>query len=656
MKITNVHFENFRQYKQLDLDLSGPSGDLAILQGRNSAGKSNFLNGVIWAIYGDLDEGSSEENLFITNDVVLDMEMGSYATCVVSIQLKQRDGTIIHITRSQECVKTKERLASPYGASNLTVQVSTSTASGFDVIPDGQGWVERNLPARFRPYFLFDGEKLATFFRDTDSARIKSAIQEVAQIDILDRMQKNLTDRSQDLVQKAGRQSGIDGGVFSDRLENLKISADSAKETTKQIKQALVDASDHEAKLDAKLVNYGALEANIRRKRQLDTLLDDKEANLTELKGELEQRLRVAAPPVFCHSALEAFAEAIQTAKANNTLPPPIDIDYLKSILEKEVCICGTELPIGSNTHSHITQVISKYDQVSEIGSILYEFAPSNQSQLAKLDPVYQLVKDTNGNIGRILREMEGAREEQKTLASQLEGVDDSEMAALAVERNGARALVDRCKSELRTAEAAEDRLAREISEITGEINRLASANEEARKLRNRATFSKEMARAASELYEKLNGEVRQAVETSFQDLFLKMIWNPQDFSHIGIDEQFKVSVRNARGFEELSLMNAGHRLCLAFAFALTLSKTAGLNFPMVVDTPSGRLDEGVQTQLAEVLCDFTLGESGQENHQLILLMTSSEYNKEVANVMSKREPVVREIVKNAGITELAGI
>jgi hypothetical protein len=60
-----------------------------------------------------------------------------------------------------------------------------------------------------------------------------------------------------------------------------------------------------------------------------------------------------------------------------------------------------------------------------------------------------------------------------------------------------------------------------------------------------------------------------------------------------------------------------------------------------------GRLGQDVQVNLAKVLCDSTLGEGTGPNHQLVILMTSSEYNKSVADVMDKRNPLTLEIKFN---------
>jgi DNA sulfur modification protein DndD len=130
------------------------------------------------------------------------------------------------------------------------------------------------------------------------------------------------------------------------------------------------------------------------------------------------------------------------------------------------------------------------------------------------------------------------------------------------------------------------------------------------------------------------------------------MTWKKDFFQHVSIDEDFKVSVINNRNIEVLDRLSAGERLCLAFAFSLTLSKEAGLNFPIVVDTPMGRLSPQVQVNLANVLAESTLGSDGQSNHQIIMLMTETEYNSKVEQALDKRKPKVMEISLNISTGE----
>ena len=55
MKITRIKTSNFRQHKNVDIDLSSDQSDFVVIKGNMGAGKTNLLKAVTWSIYGDAD-------------------------------------------------------------------------------------------------------------------------------------------------------------------------------------------------------------------------------------------------------------------------------------------------------------------------------------------------------------------------------------------------------------------------------------------------------------------------------------------------------------------------------------------------------------------------------------------------------------------------
>jgi DNA sulfur modification protein DndD len=133
---------------------------------------------------------------------------------------------------------------------------------------------------------------------------------------------------------------------------------------------------------------------------------------------------------------------------------------------------------------------------------------------------------------------------------------------------------------------------------------------------------------------------------------FKKMIWKKDFIDEVGIDENFRVSVINNTGFEILGELSAGERICLAFAYSLTLGSVAGIRFPLVVDSPMGKLGPEVQNNLAGILATETRLKIGQSDQQLILLMTDTEYTNSVARIFAARDPIVFSIDFNVAVSE----
>lgn len=652
LKITRIKTKNFRQHKAIDIDLSSDQADFVIIKGNMGSGKTNLLNAVTWAFYGEVDDSDGKQSQLLNDTALHELADGDYADVEVLVELKLDNDQTAHVTRKQTFKKSVKQ-AAIYGEPSVTVQVVRSISNGFEVEPNPMSWIEKNLPARFRPYFLFDGEKLERFFKESDAPRIRSAIQEVARIDTLHRLKTALEQSNIDLSQKAARLTGADGDRLSVELGRLSDAISEAEAKVAHHEAKFAEAEGIESSIDQQLSGMQNLEANISRKREIDARLTSKKLRLEEQRAEFNERMRTIAPVTLLAPALKHLGLKIEDARANKVLPPPVSIDYLQELLASKICICGTDISPGHQAATHLSKLIEDYETVSEVGSALNEHATAYQIELSKLPGYLDVVKTINSGISDIEENIREDLEEQAELSRALDGQDDENVRQLGKARDTARDLAYKHRRDADLARAEISRLRSKVIELEREIERAASVNAEARRARKKAEFARRAAVIAGQLYETMNTKVREAVSNSLESQFQAMTWKEDFFSSISIDENFHVSVLNNRSIESLNRLSAGERLCLAFAFSLTLSKEAGLNFPIVVDTPMGRLAPVVQENLSRVICEATKASAGNaKNHQIILLMTETEYNERVAKVLDARKPKVLEIYFDSATAE----
>jgi len=642
MKISRIKTTNFRQHRNVDIDLSSDQADFVIIKGKNGAGKTNLLKAVTWAIYGELDSGDTGQQL-LTDSVVLSMKTGDYEDTEVLVEIDLGSGEIAYIKRKQVFKKSEKGVA-PYGETELEVQVFRDVKTGFQVEPDGEGWIERYLPRRFKPYFLFDGEKLERFFQDSDAPKIKSAIQEVARIDVLFRIQEKLSSAANALNVKAAKLTGSNGEKFARELDDVVDKIKKKSDEINQLDEEFRAAGEAEIALDKQLSGQKNLEANIERKRKIDGELDKENRHLKDAKDRFYLKIRSSAATVLLAPALHALGDKVEEARKNKVLPPPVDLEYLKQLLTSGTCICGSDLSSSSEHSVHLEKVISDYQEVGEIGNALNEHAITYATELSKLQGHFEVIAHMNSSIDDKEDDIASLEAEQEALAAELEGQDNETVRNLAKARSQQREIAISKQRALNVARGELNQLESRKSDVEREIQKAASANAESAKARQRADFANRAAAIAKDLYESMNNQVREAISKSFETRFKSMTWKEGYFEQVSIDPSFRVSIVTNQGVEAYGRLAAGESVCLAFAFSLTLSKEAGLNFPMVVDTPMGRLGPDVQVNLARVIADATRGIGKNSNHQMILLMTETEYNKQVADELSSRRPKVLQI------------
>ena len=644
MKITQIKIENFRQHRNVEIDLSSAQSDFVVIRGDNGAGKTNLLRALKWGIYGDLDLNSEKsDHRLLSNSVFNDMKNGDVKDTKVIIELSREDGLDAVLTRTQTFRRSGTSLAE-HGDSELRIQIKRDALHGYEVEPDPKAWIEKYLPKRFRPYFLFDGEQLNKFHQESDAPKIRSAIQEVARIDVLNRIQEQLGAASIQLNQKAARLIGVDGERLATQLGEIEEEIGKKLTEISASQDRFKRARETEEELDALLRGQKDVEENINRKKQIEGLLAGERISLTKSTAEFNAKMKSISPVALMAPALRAFGEKVDDARKKNVLPPPINLEYLREILERGTCICGLDFSTSPEHVDHLEKVISDYLQVGEVGEALNEHSTIYASQLAKLNPQSEVVSLLNQRIVDGEKRIKDLESELKELATELEDQDDEKIRDLAIARKNQGDVAYRARRSAEIAEGELRDLRQRKSSVEKSIETASSANSDSIKARNKAQFAELAAEVAKTLYETMNTRVREAVSSSLESRFKAMVWKKDYFHKVSIDPEFRVSVLNRNGIDLLASLSSGETACLAFAFSLTLSNEAGLNFPMVVDTPMGRLGQGVQENLAEVLVDATRGNDSDPNHQIILLMTDTEYTDRVASVFAKRHPRLLQI------------
>lgn len=644
MKFTRIKIENFRQHRDIQLSFDDDSGMFTIVKGKMGSGKTNLLNAFTWCLYGEVDDQRSSNPEILNQSALLETSDQEFADVSVTIDLDLGNNHVATIKRSQTYKKAGERGVSPFDSPSVSVSSISSLEKGHEISPNPEQWIERWLPYRFKSYFLFDGERLERFFRETDAPLIRNAIQEIARIDVLARLANTLKTSSDEALKAVAKLSGADGEKLSKELDDLIRQIQHKQDSLKDAEEIVRRSQEIEDELDAKLGGIKELERNIADKKRIDREIAGCEAELRDYQAQFLMHTREHGPVAFLSEALASLKRHTDDARAKKVLPPPFDVAVLQDLLDHGACICGTNLETGDRHAEHIKTLIDRYEEISEVGEALNHHVAQHSAYLAQIPGGFALLENLNQNIARNEDRLGELREEQKSLEKALMGHDDEQVSELAERRKRVRSDSTTAATEIQLLKVKISELQVEQTVVKREIEKIANTNEKADKARTLSGFATAVSAAANTLHEEMNNEVRGAVAASLESQFKQMTWKKDSFKSVSIDENYKVSVLNNKDFEILSKLSAGERLCLSFAFSLTLSTVAGLNFPMVVDTPMGRLSPEAQVNLSKVLAEVTAPAGESVGHQMIMLMTETEYNTDVAKALSTRKPKVFEI------------
>jgi DNA sulfur modification protein DndD len=648
MKITRIHLENFRQHKNLQIDLDSSPSSFTVIKGRNGAGKTNLLKAISWALTGKLakDEAKFDINSLVSIGTAKESAKGGKIEVSVKLDLDLGTGGLAQLTRSARFVKTDLEVTDlEFSNSDLSVLTLTDKSKGYQKEPNADLWIEKVFPERFSHYFLFDGEHLHRFFKDTEAAYVKRAVLEIANIDQLEKIVEHLTSVNQQLVKEAGSTAGVKGEELRKDYEFYEEKIQKLEKELNEKEKLHIELDDELTKVREQMGDIAAIKKDMQMRNQFSAIAESASERGKIAKRELGAWAFTVGPALMLKTHLDLMQAEIEKARKNKVLPPPYKAEALEGLLHDKMCICGRELDPDSDPCRNIQSLLAKFADLSEIGEILSDLQQPLHIVKARLDSSDSLLRSAQERIVTAQTDEKKAMEELSIIQQKLVGNDDAKIAFISGQHDQVKQAADSALREIGSLQAQIKEAKIKLDEARKNIENEAATQEKSKAALKRQKFAEETLKVAKDMYQKFSDEVRTTVANSLNDEFQSMVWKKDFFMPVQIDESYKVLVYNKAGVEIRSLLSAGETACLAFAFSLTLSDVAGFSYPMVVDSPLGRLDSEVKEFVSGVLAKALKSDSTNENKQILMLMTDSEYNNEVADALAHMKPKVMEIV-----------
>jgi DNA sulfur modification protein DndD len=163
-------------------------------------------------------------------------------------------------------------------------------------------------------------------------------------------------------------------------------------------------------------------------------------------------------------------------------------------------------------------------------------------------------------------------------------------------------------------------RAKKKIDILQTEHSEKIEKNKKVAGLEMKANFCKSAVELLTKVQREMINEVRKIVESRTQKYFLDMIWKKGTFTGVSIDEKYRIMVSHIDGFNATGSLSAGETLYLALSFIAALREISGFKFPIVIDTPLGRVSGKPRILAAENLPKYLPGT------QITMLVTDTEY------------------------------
>ena len=648
-----LQMKNFRQYKRATVEFSRDREKMfTILRGSNGTGKTNIMNAITWCLYGKEKHQSSRNSSDPTGLPIVNKE---------SLKETPRNRHInmsveLHLVGEYDIKIKRELTLSNSGRTDIEYDkdvggpIPTGSTPAvrtyFSWLDPNSGWKVRSeddfepsiqlmLPENLSRYFLFDGEKLMNFFKRDQNVKI--GIEDISQIEIMERAIKKLGSIKNEKTRKTKNDPQVD--LYEKKVDDTtkKIQILNAKiQEFKSIKKQKEKSYDMK---NAELEKIGGDTTKVREEeKEVHVERDELKKESIRINSNITEHVLGHAGYVLAHDAINKTLAVIKEKSEVGLLPPDIKDTFLNDLLEKNCCICGSDISKGTPRELVMRQLgNARYTAISSISSKLkFELEPINQTAIkTKLFALEKEREATKINF-------EKREKRLRYLRRELKGIDENKTKKLVRERTKLWKEIQACAVELKVAQCNKKRKKKKLVRQKQEYNRAAKEAHRHNQISNEKYFCITALEGLENTKKKLIEDVRSEVQRKTKKFFLNFIWKKKSYVDVKINEDYEVAAVDVDGYGVRENLSSGERVMLALAFMAALRGNAGFKFPLVIDTLFGRISGQTRFNTAHALPDALRGE------QVILLVTDTEYQAQIQDDEGNQtHPAVHDIIKH---------
>lgn len=548
MFIKSISMENFRCHKNTEVIFfpEGKQGNISIIEGGDGDGKTTIFNAIGWCLFGQetselLEE--SKQSLGILN--VSSLKDEGLSKISVEIWLGFEDS----VTSEDSPISARVlRKAQVKGMTVVDEDISIElypNEGNPKILYDSvaKNYIENKIPSDLIEFYMFNGEYLKDT-KNTKGDNINTSIKRQFKTGSLLSMEGLLRQLGAIYRENATRASKMQNSNITNDISDLEnsiaknLSKKEGDENDLNIYQEKVkDAQGEMTKLrDQKI--------QIESKRELLKELSNKKVRkkdiINDFKKEMNALLKAQIEYGYLILSKNTMAEAYSKIKSElgkGNLPPNIKREFVADLISMHECICGRDLPEGSNEIERIKEILNESGMENN-KSIMLEISPQINATLQLLDKkVPEMLENLRNSIKlkqTELRELEKEIEDSYNMETSLTKDEESIFTKYEIAEknfNNFQALANGKEKELK-------RLKEKISYDNEQLQRLYSKQEKmVSKVSEAMDFQKwaNMTKIYGEVLINLREKITDVFINSLQEEVNKLISSIKGLSHLSI-------------------------------------------------------------------------------------------------------------------------
>jgi DNA sulfur modification protein DndD len=650
MHLPSITLRNFKAYETTRIDLPKPvdGRNVILIGGKNGFGKTTLFEAIALGLYGRdgirlilragfaADEERRALNFrdFMSRALNRRALKNGQLDCRIELGFENEAGIPITITRAWHFAENgmlrgsgAEDVRILRGLERRPVEAPRSEA---DVEGWYRDWVAQEfLPSNLATYFLFDGEAASAYAERDMGQQVREGIEGLLGLVWLRRLADSLRNYAN------ARRAQVARGVTGERIlalqrdcETLEKAINDAKGRLEELAPQLADAEGERDALTQELAGYGAgTQADL---QELQTRRHVEEKRRERAIENLFAMAEADLPFAMAGDALREMVERRLDAERRRD-------QWLAALMETQgraegilaaigTDLAGVEPPLLPMQHERVRDAVRRglerlwQPPPNDSAESFHHGHATGRLREAIRERLERSRTANRETICDLLADMSRAAAELRTIAAEIEGRQVAapqldEKRARIVELNGQINALRREEGEMRAFIASrEPELGQKRADLKRQSEQLDQSQRPAR-----------LARRAVEVADMLDDVIREALPLQTREIADEMTraigvmaHKKDQFREVEITDNGEVRLLGEarQNLRELDL-SAGEKQVFTQALFAAVAFVSQRDFPLVIDTPLGRLDEEHRLNILRFLA--------QRRGQVLLISTDTE-------------------------------
>ena len=637
MKLISIILCNFRQFYGKTPEIICASGkqNTTIIHGNNGAGKTTIMNAFTWVLYEKFSAAFAAETQLVNKRAITEAKLGQAIACWVEI-IFEHDHKRYQAKRLCRAYKNEENQIE-HGKSELYMQIATDNGRWSPPREHPNDIIGRILPESLHRYFFFDGERIEYIVRDNQKSEIAEATKELLGIEVLNRSIRHLGEAKKSLETDLR----LIGNPETKKLlkEKNKIEQEIHKLSKRQeeIEQELQHHGEFKKEVNSRLLDFKGAEGLPQQGDQLKIHIEGIKEQIVQGNNGLKRAISTRGYMVFLSEVIAEFRELFSHLKEKGELLTGINRQFIQQLLEKQSCICGTELIIDSNERKLVEKWMEKVE-VADVEETAIRMTVQMDEVEQQIVNFWEEVDRQKGNIEQLRHQLSLVENELEVVQKKLRSYPNENIQKLQKRLDEIESKVGDLNRENGSNTLQLETLNKEIKVLDKQVDRQTMNELKQVLCQRRIAATQDAIERLNEVRLRLEKQFRFSLEKRVQKLFSDISFTPYIPQ---LNKNYELTlVENTGDKNTFVAASTGENQILSLAFIgsiieqvrewskkNTLMGPDSSTFPIVMDSPFGSLDEIYRRKIAKIIPQLA--------NQLVVLVTKTQWRGEVAEEMA---------------------